>query len=116
MNVVLSMLGNPFQKLIESQVGAIQENLQKAMQELETATVESTVGGGVVSCKMTGGGQLLEVKIDPCVVNADDVELLEDLVATAVRDCQARAAQLKREKIMAATPLGAMGVQLPDVF
>jgi DNA-binding YbaB/EbfC family protein len=114
--VVLNLLNNPFQKLIESQVGAIQENLQKAMQELETATVESSVGGGVVKCTMTGSGQLLGLTIDPSVANAEDVELLEDLVTSAVRDCQARAAELKREKIMGATPLGALGVDLPEVF
>lgn len=110
------MLGNPFQKLIQSQVGAIQENIGKAMQELEVSEVESSVGGGVVRCKMTGTGQVTEVKIDPSVVNPDDVELLEDLVTAAVRDCAAKAAALKREKIMAATPLGAMGVELPDMF
>lgn len=110
------MLPNPFQKLIESQVGAIQENVAKAMQELEVAEVESSVGGGVVRCKMTGSGQLTELKIDPSVVSADDVELLEDLVAACVRDCVAKAAALKREKIMGATPLGALGVELPDMF
>jgi len=107
---------NPIQKFLESQVGAIQENLQKAMQELETAIVESSVGGGVVKCKMTGSGQLLELKIDPTVVNPEDVELLEDLVTAAFQDALAKAAALKREKLTAATPLGAMGMQMPDVF
>ena len=107
---------NPFQKLIESQVGAIQENVQKAMVELEVAEVESSVGGGVVRVKMTGAGQLTEIKIDPSVVNAEDIELLEDLVAAAVRDCAAKAAALKREKILGATPLAALGVDLPDMF
>jgi nucleoid-associated protein EbfC len=110
------MLTNPFQKLIESQVGAMQENLQKAIAELEMATVESSVGGGVVKCTMTGTGQVVEIKIAPSVVSADDVELLEDLVASAVRDCQARAALLKREKLTAATPLAGLGMQLPDIF
>jgi nucleoid-associated protein EbfC len=107
---------NPFQKLIESQVGAIQENVSKAMAELEVSEVESSVGGGVVRCKMSGLGQLTELRIEPSIVNAEDVELLEDLVAAAVRDCAARAAALKREKIMGATPLGALGVELPDMF
>jgi len=110
------MFANPFQKLIETQVAGIQENIQKAVQELEVATVESSVGGGVVKCTMSGVGQLTELKIDPSVVSQDDVELLEDLVAAAVRDCQAKAAALKREKIAGATPLGAMGIDLPDVF
>ena len=86
------------------------------MQELEGATVESSVGGGVVKCSMSGVGQLIEIKIDRCVVNPEDIELLEDLVAAAVRDCQAKATALKREKLMAATPLGALGVDVPDVF
>lgn len=110
------MLTNPLQKFIESQVGAMQENVAKAMTELENATVESSVGGGVVRCEMTGSGQLLEIKIDPSVVNADDIELLEDLVTAAVRDCAAKAQSLKKEKLMAATPLGALGMDLPDVF
>lgn len=110
------MLMNPFQKLIESQVGAIQENVQKAMVELEVLEVESSVGGGAVRCKMSGTGQLTEIKIDAGVVNPEDVELLEDLVAAAVRDCQAKAGALKREKILGATPLGALGVELPDMF
>ena len=107
---------NPFQKFIESQVGAIQQDLQKAMQDLETERVESSVGGGVVKCTMTGSGQLLEVKIDPSVVNPEDIELLEDLVAAAVRDCTVRALALRRERIIAATPLASMGVELPDIF
>lgn len=110
------MLTNPLQKFIESQVGAMQENVAKAMAELEIATVESSVGGGVVRCQMTGSGQLLEIKIDPSVVKSDDVELLEDLVTAAVRDCAAKAQGLKKEKLMAATPLGALGVDVPDVF
>jgi nucleoid-associated protein EbfC len=110
------MLTNPLQKFIESQVGAIQENVAKAMADLEIAMVESSVGGGVVRCQMSGTGQLTEIKIDPSVVNSDDVELLEDLVLAAVRDCAARAQGLKREKLMAATPLGALGMDLPDVF
>ena len=110
------MLTNPLQKFIESQIGAVQENVAKAMAELETAVVESSVGGGVVRCQMTGTGQLTELKIDPSVVNPEDVELLEDLVAAAVRDCSAKATMLKREKLMAATPLGALGMDLPNVF
>ena len=110
------MLGNPFQKLIESQLGSMQANLQQAVQDLENEVVEVSVGGGVVQVKMTGAGQLMEVKIDPSVVTADDVELLEDLVVSAVRECQARANQLRRDKIMAATPLGAMGIDLPGIL
>ncbi len=107
---------NPLQKFIEAQVGNIQADLQKALQELETEQVESSVGGGAVRCTMTGIGQLLDIKIEPSVVDPADTELLEDLVTAAVRDCLARCAELKREKIMSSTPLGAMGLQLPDSF
>lgn len=110
------MLGNPFQKLIEAQLGGLQANLQQAAQELECETVEASVGGGVVRVKMTGSGQLVELKIDPAIVTGDDVELLEDLLVAALRECQARANQLRRDKIMSATPLGAMGVDLPGIL
>ena len=57
------------------------EELQRKMQE---TTVEATSGGGSVSVKMNGQKQVLSVKIDPEVIKAGDLEMLQDLVAAAV--------------------------------
>ncbi len=57
------------------------EVLQKKMQE---TVVEGSSGGGAVTVKMDGRKQVLSIKIDPEAVTADDVEMLQDLIAAAV--------------------------------
>lgn len=57
------------------------ETLQKKMQE---TVVEGSSGGGAVTVKMDGRKQVLSIKIDPEAVKADDVEMLQDLIAAAV--------------------------------
>jgi nucleoid-associated protein EbfC len=57
------------------------EVLQKKMEE---TIVDASAGGGSVSVKMNGRKQVLSVKIDPEIVKADDLEMLQDLVAAAV--------------------------------
>lgn len=107
---------NPLQSMFETQFAKMSENLQQAMQELEAEEIEGAAGGGAVKVRMTGSGEVLGVTISPAAVEADDLELLQDLVCAALRDAIGRAAQLKREKLMGATPLGALGVDMPDVF
>jgi len=77
------------------------EELQRKMQE---TTVEATSGGGSVSVKMNGQKQVLRIKIDPEVVKADDLEMLQDLVAAAVN-----AAGQKVDQAMQSTVGGMLG-------
>ena len=107
---------NPIQAMIENQVASFQEDLAKALEELQSAEILGSSGGGAVEIRMTGGGNVLDVRIDPAVVDQEDVELLQDLVCTAIRDALAKSSNLKREKILAATPLANLGVDLPDIF
>ena len=107
---------NPLQTMIEGQLGSMSRNITKAMQELEATELEGSAGGGAVRVRITGGGEVLGVEISQTAVDQGDLELLQDLVCAAVRDAIAKAQGLKREKLMAATPLGALGVEVPDVF
>lgn len=107
---------NPFQKMLETQLGGIQERLQQAMAELAETTLEATAGGGVVTASATGSGELIEVIIDPAVVDAQDIEMLQDLITVAVREVMRKAMELKKEKLMQATPLGQFGIEMPDLF
>jgi DNA-binding YbaB/EbfC family protein len=77
------------------------EELQRKMQE---TTVEATAGGGSVSVKMNGQKQVLGIKIDPEVVKAGDLEMLQDLVAAAVN-----AAGQKVDQAMQSTVGGMLG-------
>ena len=107
---------NPFQSMLEGQVGQMQQNITRALGELEAAEVEGSAGGGAVKVRMTGSGEVLSVEIAPAAVEPNDIELLQDLVCAAIRDALSKATALKREKLMSATPFGALGIEMPDVF
>jgi hypothetical protein len=63
----------------------MQERMADAQADLSTRIVESTSGGGKVKVTATGAGDITAIKIDPQVVDPTDVEMLEDLVLSAVR-------------------------------
>ncbi|MFO7947390.1 MAG: YbaB/EbfC family nucleoid-associated protein [Armatimonadota bacterium] len=104
------------QKMLEGQLGNMQEKMQEAVEELSETIIEASAGGGVVTARMTGNGELVEICIDEAVVDPEDVELLQDLVTAAVREALTKALELKRQKITEATPLGKMGIDMPDIF
>ena len=70
------------------QAQQMQERLQKQMAEMK---VEATAGGGMVTVVMSGGKQLLSLKIDPEAVSKDDVEMLQDLIVAALNDAHRKA-------------------------
>jgi len=63
----------------------MQERMADAQVDLSNRIVESTSGGGKVKVTATGAGDITAIKIDPQVVDPTDVEMLEDLVLSAVR-------------------------------
>ncbi len=71
--------------------------LQKIQEELESLTVEGSAGGGVVTVTMSGKQVIESVTIDPEA--AEDVELLQDLVAAAVNDALSKAQELAAQKM-----------------
>ena len=68
------------------QAQKMQEDLQRAKKELEESEFTSSVGGGMVEVKMMGNKTLKSISIKPEVVDPDDIEMLEDLVVSAVND------------------------------
>ncbi|HEX8393698.1 MAG TPA: YbaB/EbfC family nucleoid-associated protein [Longimicrobium sp.] len=84
---------NNFQQIL--QMGQqVQARISQLQTELGQKTVTSSSGGGMVTVTADGRGKLRAIKIDPTVVQADDVEMLEDLVLAAVNEAQNRAQQL----------------------
>ncbi len=73
-------------KFMMQQAQKLQSRLAKAQEELHSLTVEASSGGGAVTVTMNGQQKIMSVKISPEVVSSDDVELLEDLVLTAVSE------------------------------
>jgi DNA-binding YbaB/EbfC family protein len=95
---------------ILKQAQQMQVEMAKAQDELKNETVEATVGGGMVSVKMTGDLELKELKIDPQAVDPDDVDMLQDLVLAAVNEAVRSAQELAASKMNAAAGgLGGLG-------
>ncbi len=94
------------------QAQKLQAQLLKAQEELANLTVEASSGGGAVTVVMNGQQQIQSVKISPEVVDPEDVEMLEDMVLTAVREANAKAQEL------AAKQLGGLtgGMKIPGLM
>jgi DNA-binding YbaB/EbfC family protein len=71
----------------------------RIQEELDAERLETTSGGGMVRVVTSGMGDVLEIKIARDVVDPDDVEMLQDLVVTAVRDALKKAQEHHTEKM-----------------
>lgn len=89
------------------QAQEMKKNYEKTQEELEQMTLTGAAAGGMVTADVTGLGQIKRVKIDRSVVNPDDIEMLEDLVAVAVGEAQKKAAdeqKVRQSKLMEGLP------------
>ncbi|HRS83988.1 MAG TPA: YbaB/EbfC family nucleoid-associated protein [Smithellaceae bacterium] len=71
---------------IVKQAKKMQEKMGRLQQELETRTVEAQSGGGMVRVLVNGKFEIVSLKIEKDVVNPEDVEMLQDLIAAAVNE------------------------------
>ena len=62
----------------------MQEDMNKKQQEIENSTFNASAGGGAVEVEVSGAHELKSIKIDPEVVDPEDVEMLQDLILTCV--------------------------------
>jgi hypothetical protein len=99
---------NPFgdpRKLMKQ----LQQAQEKIQTEIAALVIEATAGGGMVKAEMDGQKQLRSLKIDPEVVNKDDVEMLQDLVLAAVNEASRKVDEAIQEKVGGLTG----GMKLP---
>ena len=91
----------------------MQQEMLRVQTELESATVDGSSGGGVVSATVTGKQELVSITIDPSAVDPDDVEMLQDLVTAAVNEALEASRKLAEQKMSAlggmAGGLGGLG-------
>ncbi|MCK4694806.1 MAG: YbaB/EbfC family nucleoid-associated protein [Candidatus Cloacimonetes bacterium] len=81
------------------QAKKMQEDLAKAQDELANMVVEGTSGGGMVKVEMNGKHQVLSLKIDPEVVDTDDIEMLEDLIMAAINEAQDKITKTSEDEL-----------------
>jgi DNA-binding YbaB/EbfC family protein len=94
------------------QVQKMQADMARAQEELASAEVEASAGGGMVTVRVTGTLVLKEIRIDPAAIDPDDPELLADMVMAAVNEGLRAAQELAAQKMGGATAgldLGALG-------
>ena len=90
----------------------LQKQMQEAQKEIEAAEFEASAGGGAVSVKVNGKKEVLAVSIKPEVVDEDDVEMLEDLVLSAVNEALRKADENTANKMGKLTG----GMNMPGLF
>ena len=91
------------------QAQQMQSKVAEMQQRLQEVEVTGVSGGGMLEARMNGKGELLRLKIDPALVDPNEVEVLEDLVTAAVNDGRAKAEALAREEMQKLTG----GLELP---
>src|ERR1700681_2730578 len=110
----MNMEVNALQQLL-SRLRQVQEDLQR---QVNSVAVEASAGGGMVTVKMNGQKQVLEVRIEPEVFAGKDQEMLQDLVRAAVNEASRRvdeelASQMKN---IAGNVPGLSGLKIPGLF
>lgn len=94
------------------QAQMMQKKMSKMQEDMAGKVFESSVGGGVVAVKVNGNQEVLSVVIDKAAVESGDVEMLQDMVVSAVNDA------LKKAKDAASTEMNQItgGMKIPGMF
>ncbi|HHV37186.1 MAG TPA: YbaB/EbfC family nucleoid-associated protein [Candidatus Cloacimonetes bacterium] len=94
------------------QAQKMQQEMMKSQQELEETVFEASSGGGMVTIEMNGSHEIVSVKIDPEVVDPDDVEMLEDLILAAFQEVHKKVSETTGELMGKLTG----GMKIPGLF
>ncbi len=84
-------------------IAKMQRKMEEIQGELAEKEVEGSAGGGMVKVRANGKQEILSIKIEPEVVNPEDVEMLEDLILSAVNQAREKAAELQAQSMSALT-------------
>ncbi len=100
-------------KLLMRQAQEVQKKMQKIQDDLANSEYEGSSGGGMVTITITGAGLVKKIFLDPSLVgNADEKEILEDLLIAAFNDAKKKSDDSSADSIKSATA----GIPLPPGF
>ena len=97
------------------QAQQMQEQMAQVQEEARNEVVEASAGGGMVTVKANGGGEVVSIAIDPAAIDPDDPELLADMVMAAVNEALRSAQSLVESKLKGMLPPGMSGLGLPGL-
>ena len=100
-----------FMKMMK-QAADMQKNVAKTQEALAAIELEHSAGGGAVTVKITGDGNVAAIRIDPKVIQPGEADMLEDLILTAVRGAQELARETAAKEMQKLTA----GLNLPPGF
>jgi DNA-binding YbaB/EbfC family protein len=101
----------PNMQQLLKQAQKMQQEMLAAQESLKDEVVEASAGGGMVTVKVTGDLTIKSISIDPKAVDADDIELLEDMVLAAINEALRSAQELASAKLGGiAGGLGGLGL------
>ena len=103
--------GGNLGKMMQKQMIDMQKKMEDMQRQLEEERVVSSVGGGMVTATANGLGKMIEIKINPEVINPEDAEMLEDLVTAAVTEALETSEKLREEKMAGLIPGGMGGLK-----
>lgn len=106
------MMGGGNMAKMMKQVQKMQTDMAKLQEELGSRTVESTAGGGVVRVAANGKQEIVAVEIKPEVVDPEDVEMLQDLILTAVNGALNQSREMVAKEMSKLTG----GLNIPGLF
>ena len=112
-NGSMKMTGAQRQAEMQARIQQMQEQVNAAQEAVEAQEFTASVGGGVVEAKVNGKKEVLAVTINPEAVDPEDVEMLQDLVVSAVNEALRQAGEAMDKSIEQATgglDLGAFGL------
>ena len=104
------MPGNMNQFLKQAQ--KMQSDMQKMQEELESKEIETSVGGGAVTVKVNGKKEVVDIQIKPEVVDPDDIEMLQDLVLSAINEALRNVDDMQSSQMNKLTG----GMNIPGLF
>ncbi len=97
---------------ILKQAQEIHGKIAQLQEEMAGKTIEASSGGGMVNIVMNGKQEVQSIRIDPEVVNKEDVEMLQDLISAAVNEAIRKSQEMMKEEMKKITG----GLSLPGLF
>ncbi|MEW9122653.1 MAG: YbaB/EbfC family nucleoid-associated protein [Thermotaleaceae bacterium] len=94
------------------QVQKMQKQMEKLQEEIEQREIEASAGGGAITVKVNGKREVLDIVIQPAVVDPDDIEMLQDLIIAATNEALRKAEEMMTNEMGKVTG----GMNLPGFF
>jgi len=96
------------------QAQQMQERMKQVQEEAEKKVIEASSGGGMVTVKVNGRQEILSIQIEPEIVDAEDIEMLQDLIVAAVNEGIRQSKEMLQDEMKKLT--GGLNIKIPGLF